>query len=74
MTENIYEFSFALSEEQGLEGAEHGLLGRMMIVMGEYVNQVSLERMAVVIEHLRQVNDFLIKNPDQVLPKPVGEI
>jgi hypothetical protein len=60
LTDNIYEYSIALCEEQEIQGREFGLLGGILQFMATYAD-VPIERHQVILEHIRLVNEFLIK-------------
>ena len=61
MTDNVYEFSFALAEEQNIEGIEMTLLGEIMQLSSKFLTTIPAGRYAVILDHLVKVNIFMME-------------
>lgn len=64
-TDDIYEFSFALTEKQELTILEQNLLGQLFLLLGEAAKTIKEDRIALILDHLVQVNAFLIKQREE---------
>jgi len=62
--DNLHEFSIALAEKQELTILEQNLLGQLFLLLGEAAKTITENRIALILDHLVQVNDFFIKQKE----------